>query len=128
MFFLLSVLQDVLELLEKRVKSRFSHRQIHLLSRLTLPQYLQRFQTQLRLRPEDVPDQHFTQEWNAELEVREGGKMKSQLPIVTTIFFFFIVIIISSSCRFCARTSRFRMSCRNTSTPAQTSAPCRLCW
>lgn len=60
---------DVLELLEKRVKSRFSHRQIHLLSRLTLPQYLQRFQTQLRLRPEDVPDQHFTQEWNAELEV-----------------------------------------------------------
>lgn len=73
---MLSVLQDVLELLEKRVKSRFSHRQIPLLSRLTLPQYLQRFQTQLRLHPEDVPDQHFTQEWNAELEVREGGKMK----------------------------------------------------
>uniref|UniRef100_A0A3P8V8H7 Origin recognition complex subunit 4 n=1 Tax=Cynoglossus semilaevis TaxID=244447 RepID=A0A3P8V8H7_CYNSE len=54
---------DVLELLEKRVKSRFSHRQIHLLSTLTFCQYVQRVQTQLSL-PENFPDKKFGQEWN----------------------------------------------------------------
>ncbi|XP_015227166.1 PREDICTED: origin recognition complex subunit 4 [Cyprinodon variegatus] len=55
---------DVLELLEKRVKSRFSHRQIHLLSSLTFPQYVARVQTQLSL-PDDFPDGKFVREWNA---------------------------------------------------------------
>ncbi|KAM4560205.1 origin recognition complex subunit 4 isoform 1-T2 [Odontesthes bonariensis] len=55
---------DVLELLEKRVKSRFSHRQIHLLSSLTFAQYLERVRAQLSL-PEDFPDLKFAQEWNA---------------------------------------------------------------
>ncbi|KAG7502205.1 origin recognition complex subunit 4 [Solea senegalensis] len=54
---------DVLELLEKRVKSRFSHRQIHLLSSLTFTQYLQRVQSQLSL-PQDFPDVKFAQDWN----------------------------------------------------------------
>lgn len=54
---------DVLELLEKRVKSRFSHRQIHLLSGATFPDYLQRVQSQLWL-PAQFPDQRFAQEWN----------------------------------------------------------------
>ncbi|XP_037552285.1 origin recognition complex subunit 4 [Nematolebias whitei] len=58
---------DVLELLEKRVKSRFSHRQIHLLSSLTFPQYLDRVQAQLSL-PDDVPDSNFAQEWNASVK------------------------------------------------------------
>ncbi|KAM3585391.1 uncharacterized protein V6R79_016670 [Siganus canaliculatus] len=56
--------QDVLELLEKRVKSRFSHRQIHLLSDGTFSQYVDRVQAQLSL-PDDFPDQKFAQDWNA---------------------------------------------------------------
>ncbi|XP_014872827.1 origin recognition complex subunit 4 isoform X1 [Poecilia latipinna] len=55
---------DVLELLEKRVKSRFSHRQMYLLSKLTFPQYLERIRDQLSL-PDDFPDGKFAQEWNA---------------------------------------------------------------
>uniref|UniRef100_A0A3Q2U1W4 Origin recognition complex subunit 4 n=1 Tax=Fundulus heteroclitus TaxID=8078 RepID=A0A3Q2U1W4_FUNHE len=55
---------DVLELLEKRVKSRFSHRQIHLLSTLTFPQYSERVRAQLSL-PDDFPDAKFAQQWNA---------------------------------------------------------------
>lgn len=54
---------DVLELLEKRVKSRFSHRQIHLFSGATFPDYVQRVQRQLRL-SEQFPDQRFAQDWN----------------------------------------------------------------
>ncbi|XP_042339121.1 origin recognition complex subunit 4-like, partial [Plectropomus leopardus] len=54
---------DVLELLEKRVKSRFSHRQIHLLSNPTFAQYLRRVRTQLSL-PDDFPDSQFAQDWN----------------------------------------------------------------
>lgn len=53
---------DVLELLEKRVKSRFSHRQIHLFSSATFSQYIQRVQNQLEL-PPTFPDQKFAQEW-----------------------------------------------------------------
>uniref|UniRef100_A0A671WM00 Origin recognition complex subunit 4 n=1 Tax=Sparus aurata TaxID=8175 RepID=A0A671WM00_SPAAU len=58
---------DVLELLEKRVKSRFSHRQIHLLSNPTFPQYLERVRTQLSL-PDRFPDQEFCQDWNDGVE------------------------------------------------------------
>ncbi|KAJ8003672.1 hypothetical protein DPEC_G00150760 [Dallia pectoralis] len=54
---------DVLELLEKRVKSRFSHRQIHLLSSLTFRQYLDNVILQLSL-PPDFPDAKFFEEWN----------------------------------------------------------------
>ncbi|KAM9836286.1 origin recognition complex subunit 4 [Aulostomus maculatus] len=63
----LSCRLDVLELLEKRVKSRFSHRQIHLLSNLSFTQYLERIRTQLSL-PDDFPDARFAQEWNNSVE------------------------------------------------------------
>lgn len=66
---LFSPVQDVLELLEKRVKSRFSHRQIHLLSNPTFPQYLERVRTQLSL-PDHFPDQEFCQDWNDSVEVK----------------------------------------------------------
>uniref|UniRef100_A0A8C6WUI7 Origin recognition complex subunit 4 n=1 Tax=Neogobius melanostomus TaxID=47308 RepID=A0A8C6WUI7_9GOBI len=59
---------DVLELLEKRVKSRFSHRQIHLLSGATFPDYVQRVQSKLWL-PEQFPDQRFAHEWNNSVKV-----------------------------------------------------------
>ncbi|KAM6893849.1 origin recognition complex subunit 4 [Xenentodon cancila] len=58
---------DVLELLEKRVKSRFSHRQIHLLNSLTFSQYLERVRARLRL-PEDFPDARFAQDWNSSVQ------------------------------------------------------------
>uniref|UniRef100_A0A8C2IX56 Origin recognition complex subunit 4 n=1 Tax=Cyprinus carpio TaxID=7962 RepID=A0A8C2IX56_CYPCA len=59
----LCVLQDVLELLEKRVKSRFSHRQIHLFSSLSFAQYVDAVRAQLSL-PPDFPDPKFSDEWN----------------------------------------------------------------
>ncbi|TMS11553.1 Origin recognition complex subunit 4 [Larimichthys crocea] len=58
---------DVLELLEKRVKSRFSHRQIHLLSSPTFPQYVDRVRTQLSL-PDDFPDVKFAEDWKASVK------------------------------------------------------------
>lgn len=77
---LFPAIQDVLELLEKRVKSRFSHRQIHLLSSLTFPQYLDRVQAQLSL-PEDFPDREFAQEWSASVKVKPTFLHKLQLPV-----------------------------------------------
>ncbi|KAM6945530.1 origin recognition complex subunit 4 isoform 2-T2 [Aplochiton taeniatus] len=58
---------DVLELLEKRVKSRFSHRQIHLLSSATFTHFLETATSQLSL-PDDFPDDQFAQEWNANIK------------------------------------------------------------
>lgn len=69
-------MQDVLELLEKRVKSRFSHRQIHLLSNLTFTEYLERVQTQLCL-PDDFPDSKFAQDWNDSIQVNRGTDLDS---------------------------------------------------
>ncbi|XP_077369225.1 origin recognition complex subunit 4 [Festucalex cinctus] len=58
---------DVLELLEKRVKSRFSHRQIHLLNNVSFTQYIERVGSQLSL-PDDFPDRRFAQEWNSSVQ------------------------------------------------------------
>nr|XP_057908234.1 origin recognition complex subunit 4 [Doryrhamphus excisus] len=58
---------DVLELLEKRVKSRFSHRQIHLLSSLSFTQYLDRVRSRLRL-SDCFPDRKFAEDWNASVQ------------------------------------------------------------
>ncbi|XP_067842864.1 origin recognition complex subunit 4 isoform X2 [Heptranchias perlo] len=58
---------DVLELLEKRVKSRFSHRQIHLLNTFGFKQYVSMFQQQLSL-PKEFPDGRFAQEWNQNIQ------------------------------------------------------------
>ncbi|KAG7317807.1 hypothetical protein KOW79_018842 [Hemibagrus wyckioides] len=60
---------DVLELLEKCVKSRFSHRQSHLLSSLTFRQYRDAFRSELTLQ-DDFPDSKFSQEWNLCVSVR----------------------------------------------------------
>ncbi|XP_048874505.1 origin recognition complex subunit 4 isoform X2 [Brienomyrus brachyistius] len=57
---------DVLELLEKRVKSRFSHRQIHLLNPMDFQQYIEATQEHLAL-PQDFPDECFAQEWNSSI-------------------------------------------------------------
>nr|XP_033803217.1 origin recognition complex subunit 4 isoform X2 [Geotrypetes seraphini]XP_033803218.1 origin recognition complex subunit 4 isoform X2 [Geotrypetes seraphini]XP_033803219.1 origin recognition complex subunit 4 isoform X2 [Geotrypetes seraphini] len=63
----LSCRLDVLELLEKRVKSRFSHRQIHLLNSFNFQQYLKIFQEQLLL-PVGFPDVCFAEKWNNNIQ------------------------------------------------------------
>ncbi|NXR33295.1 ORC4 protein, partial [Zosterops hypoxanthus] len=55
--------QDILELLEKRVKSRFSHRQIYLMNSFDFKEYLKIFKAQLSL-PDEFPDEAFAQKWN----------------------------------------------------------------
>lgn len=62
---------DVIELLEKRVKSRFSHRQLHMFSSLTFDEYQHLFTVLLSL-PEDFPDQKVAVKWNSHVkELRE---------------------------------------------------------
>ena len=67
--------QDVLELLEKRVKSRFSHRQLHLLPTWKFDDYLEIFQLYLKL-PPDFPDKQYVKHWNQKVEVCAGKKIK----------------------------------------------------
>ena len=58
---------DVIELLEKRVKSRFSHRQIHVFNTMDYQQYTELFKTLLSL-PEDFTDKDYQQQWQQHLE------------------------------------------------------------
>ncbi|XP_066089079.1 origin recognition complex subunit 4 isoform X2 [Saccopteryx bilineata] len=58
---------DILELLEKRVKSRFSHRQIYLMNSFGFPQYLKIFKEQLSL-PAEFPDRLFAEKWNENVQ------------------------------------------------------------
>ncbi|XP_070332345.1 origin recognition complex subunit 4 isoform X4 [Odocoileus virginianus] len=58
---------DILELLEKRVKSRFSHRQIHLMNSFSFPQYLKIFKEQLSL-PSVFPEKIFAEQWNENVQ------------------------------------------------------------
>ncbi|NXA10193.1 ORC4 protein, partial [Sapayoa aenigma] len=59
--------QDILELLEKRVKSRFSHRQIYLMNSFDFKQYIKIFKEKLSL-PAEFPDESFAQKWNDNVE------------------------------------------------------------
>ncbi|XP_009914303.1 origin recognition complex subunit 4 isoform X1 [Haliaeetus albicilla] len=59
--------QDILELLEKRVKSRFSHRQIYLTNSFDFKQYIRIFKEQLSL-PAGFPDESFAQKWNKNVQ------------------------------------------------------------
>lgn len=77
--------QDVLELLEKRVKSRFSHRQIHLLSSPTFPQYLERVRARLSL-PRDFPDGQFARDWNGSVEVSPRPSPRTGLFVTCRCF------------------------------------------
>ncbi|XP_063615546.1 origin recognition complex subunit 4-like [Penaeus indicus] len=59
---------DVIELLEKRVKSRFSHRQIHLFSEEKFePQYVNTIKLLLSL-PETFLHKSFVKAWNAQID------------------------------------------------------------
>ncbi|NP_001081561.1 origin recognition complex subunit 4 [Xenopus laevis] len=65
---------DVMELLEKRVKSRFSHRQIHLLNSFSFSQYQQIFQEKLSL-PASFPDSQFAEKWNESIKSLVESKL-----------------------------------------------------
>ncbi|CAH1774753.1 unnamed protein product [Owenia fusiformis] len=58
---------DVIELLEKRVKSRFSHRQIHLLSDIKFEGYLGQFVSCLSL-PDTFQDKTYRKQWNTSIQ------------------------------------------------------------
>ncbi|XP_075685382.1 origin recognition complex subunit 4 isoform X3 [Rhinoderma darwinii] len=58
---------DVMELLEKRVKSRFSHRQIHLLNSFSFSGYQEVFIDLLSLAP-GFPDTQFAEKWSTNLQ------------------------------------------------------------
>lgn len=58
---------DVIELLEKRVKSRFSHRQIHLFNSQTFEDFIVIFKNLLHLGA-NFPDQKYANSWNIQVE------------------------------------------------------------
>ncbi|XP_064644257.1 origin recognition complex subunit 4-like isoform X2 [Lineus longissimus] len=57
---------DVVELLEKRVKSRFSHRQIYLFNTFKYEDYVEIFYAYLTL-PEDFSSKSFMRAWNKQI-------------------------------------------------------------
>ncbi|KAH0621379.1 hypothetical protein JD844_022605 [Phrynosoma platyrhinos] len=64
---LYNLFDDILELMEKRVKSRFSHRQIYLVNSFDLKTYLNICKEQLSLPPE-FPEKIFMQKWNKNIQ------------------------------------------------------------
>uniref|UniRef100_A0A5F9DHB9 Origin recognition complex subunit 4 n=1 Tax=Oryctolagus cuniculus TaxID=9986 RepID=A0A5F9DHB9_RABIT len=73
---------DILELLEKRVKSRFSHRQIHLMNSFGFPQYVKIFKEQLSL-PAEFPDKVFAEKWNENVQMLALNRVTASHPFVT---------------------------------------------
>ena len=69
---------NVIELLEKRVKSRFSHRQIHVFSTMEYSQYTELFKTLLSL-PEDFTDKAYRQQWQQHLEKLSKDKVMKKV-------------------------------------------------
>ncbi|XP_064574704.1 origin recognition complex subunit 4 isoform X3 [Zonotrichia leucophrys gambelii] len=74
--------QDILELLEKRVKSRFSHRQIYLLNSFDFKQYMKIFKKQLSL-PAEFPDESFAQKWNNNVQMLACSAVTVHHPLLT---------------------------------------------
>ncbi|XP_040213959.1 origin recognition complex subunit 4 isoform X2 [Rana temporaria] len=64
---------DVMELLEKRVKSRFSHRQIHLLNSFSFSEYRDIFKELLSL-ASGFPDMNFAEQWNTSIQSLHENK------------------------------------------------------
>ena len=63
-------MQDVVELLEKRVKSRFSHRQILLFPQSDFNSYVS-LAKNLLLLPDDFKDQEYRSQWKEHIEVEQ---------------------------------------------------------
>ncbi|XP_051479505.1 origin recognition complex subunit 4 isoform X2 [Apus apus] len=74
--------QDILELLEKRVKSRFSHRQIYLMNSFDFKQYIRIVKQQLSL-PAEFPDESFAQKWNKNVQMLAVSNVTVYHPLLT---------------------------------------------
>nr|XP_045004006.1 origin recognition complex subunit 4 isoform X4 [Jaculus jaculus] len=74
---------DILELLEKRVKSRFSHRQIHLMNSFGFPQFIKIFKEQLSL-PAEFPDKVFAEKWNENVQMVALSRITVSRPYLTS--------------------------------------------
>uniref|UniRef100_A0A8B9SBK8 Origin recognition complex subunit 4 n=1 Tax=Apteryx owenii TaxID=8824 RepID=A0A8B9SBK8_APTOW len=74
--------QDILELLEKRVKSRFSHRQIYLMNSFDFKQYIKIFKEQLSL-PAEFLDESFAQKWNNNVQMLALSNVTVHHPLIT---------------------------------------------
>ena len=63
------------------MKSRFSHRQLHMFNSLAFDEYLHLFTVMLCLQ-EDFPDQRVAADWNKHIEV---GMLTCQLKVYKTV-------------------------------------------
>lgn len=59
---------DAISLFEKRVRSRFSHRQIYLLEKPNLAKYIENFKTLLQLQPSKGLKAIYIRSWNNSIE------------------------------------------------------------
>ncbi|XP_076455615.1 origin recognition complex subunit 4-like isoform X2 [Babylonia areolata] len=74
---------DVVELLEKRVKSRFSHRQIYLFDNMTLKDYISLCVAYLSL-DDCFPDSNFVHTWN--LHIQELMEQETVRKVISRQF------------------------------------------
>ncbi|XP_034987049.2 origin recognition complex subunit 4 isoform X3 [Zootoca vivipara] len=72
---------DILELMEKRVKSRFSHRQIYLMNSFDFKKYLNICKEQLSLRAE-FPEKSFIQKWNKNVQMLASSSITVSHPYI----------------------------------------------
>ncbi|XP_032067530.1 origin recognition complex subunit 4 isoform X3 [Thamnophis elegans] len=72
---------DILELMEKRVKSRFSHRQIYLMNSFDFKTYLNICKEQLSLPPE-FPEKSFIQKWNRHIQMLASNNITASHPYI----------------------------------------------
>lgn len=70
---------DAVELLEKRVKSRFAHRFLYLMNSLQPEEYIKVAETLLSIDPEQFSDKAFAKRWNHKLEKIVIPEMKQSL-------------------------------------------------
>nr|XP_034987049.1 origin recognition complex subunit 4 isoform X2 [Zootoca vivipara] len=72
---------DILELMEKRVKSRFSHRQIYLMNSFDFKKYLNICKEQLSL-PAEFPEKSFIQKWNKNVQMLASSSITVSHPYI----------------------------------------------
>lgn len=103
---LLNPFKDVTELFEKRVKSRFSHRQIQLCLNINFEQHREIFANFLNLSPADFPEE-FVNDWNRHVQV---GFVKCIVFISLFIKFAYKLFIFEYMCIFAEFMRRFNYS------------------
>lgn len=85
MYMLCVLLQDAVELLEKRVKSRFSHRQVTMFSDFKFEEYVALFTSLLSL-PPNFYDKAYLRKWNEQLKVHTLFFLSLPFPPPPSLF------------------------------------------